>query len=143
MTQIGPAFGVAPDPTVLSIICKPEAVVMVFPAVWAAAPDGAAKTKTPTVPIATAKAIGRLRNGKRRIFSASFLTEGELACAVGTPQYPSALPSLRGSEPPVSVPLSQSIQIAWPPPSGGTTLVVLCPSFFRPSTISAGTPSSS
>ena len=34
------------------------------------------------------------------------------------PQYPSAQPSLRGSEPPVSVPLSQSIQIAWPPPSG-------------------------
>src|SRR5882672_1912763 len=59
------------------------------------------------------------------------------------PQYPSAQPSLRGSEPPVSVPLSQSIQIACPPPSGPTTLVVLCPSFLRPSTISAGTPSSS
>ena len=27
-------------------------------------------------------------------------------------QYPSAQPSLRGSEPPVSVPFSQSIQIA-------------------------------
>src|SRR5664279_3976076 len=58
-------------------------------------------------------------------------------------QYPSAQPSLRGSEPPVSVPLSQSIQIAWPPPSGPTTLVVLCPSFFRPSTMADGTPSSS
>jgi hypothetical protein len=58
-------------------------------------------------------------------------------------QYPSAQPSLRGSEPAVSVPLSQSIQIAWPPPSGPTTLVVLCPSFCRPSTMAAGTPSSS
>jgi hypothetical protein len=60
-------LGVAPVPTVESIICKPEAVVMVFPAVWAAAPDGAAKRMTPTVAIATAKAMGRLRNGKRRI----------------------------------------------------------------------------
>jgi hypothetical protein len=42
-----------------------------------------------------------------------------------TYQYPSAQPSLRGSEPPVSVPLSQSMQIAWPPPSGATSLVVL------------------
>src|SRR5471032_707450 len=61
----------------------------------------------------------------------------------GRNQYPSAQPSLRGSEPPVSVPLSQSIQIAWPPPSGPTTLVVSCPIFFRPSTTEAGTPSSS
>src|SRR6266480_865608 len=41
MTQIWPGFGVAPVPTVLSMICKPDAVVMVFPAVWADAPDGA------------------------------------------------------------------------------------------------------
>src|SRR5229473_192725 len=69
MTQIWPGFGVAPVPTVESIICKPEAVVMVFPAVWAAAPDGAAKRKTPAAPAATAKAMERLRNRKRRIFS--------------------------------------------------------------------------
>ena len=35
MTQIWPGFGDAPVPTVVSMICKPEAVVMVFPAVWA------------------------------------------------------------------------------------------------------------
>ena len=35
MTQIWPDFGDAPVPTLLSMICKPEAVVMGFPAVWA------------------------------------------------------------------------------------------------------------
>jgi hypothetical protein len=35
MTQIWPDFGDAPVPTLLSITCKPEAVVMGFPAVWA------------------------------------------------------------------------------------------------------------
>ena len=35
MTQVWPDFGEAPVPTVLSMICKPEAVVMGFPAVWA------------------------------------------------------------------------------------------------------------
>jgi len=34
MTQVCPAFGDAPVPTVESMICKPEAVVMGFP-VWA------------------------------------------------------------------------------------------------------------
>jgi hypothetical protein len=40
MTQVWPDFGDAPVPTLLSMICKPEAVVteaevMGFPAVWA------------------------------------------------------------------------------------------------------------
>ena len=35
MTQVWPGFGEAPVPTLLSMICKPEAVVMGFPAVWA------------------------------------------------------------------------------------------------------------
>jgi len=35
MTQVWPDFGEAPAPTLLSMICKPEAVVMGFPAVWA------------------------------------------------------------------------------------------------------------
>jgi hypothetical protein len=42
MTQIWPDFGEAPEPTVLSDICNPDAVVMVFPAVWAAAMVGQA-----------------------------------------------------------------------------------------------------
>jgi hypothetical protein len=37
MTQVWPGFGDAPVPTLLSDICKPDAVVMVFPAVWATA----------------------------------------------------------------------------------------------------------
>src|SRR5258707_14636277 len=78
MTQIWPGFGVAPVPTVESIICKPEAVGMVFPAVWAEAPDGA-RRRTPAM--ATAMAIGRFRNWKRRIFLASLLTGREVAFA--------------------------------------------------------------
>src|SRR4051794_2133049 len=36
MTQVWPVFGDAPVPSLLSMICKPEAVVMgFFPAVWA------------------------------------------------------------------------------------------------------------
>src|SRR5712671_4194552 len=77
MTQIWPGFGVAPVPTVESIICKPEAVVMVFPEVWAEAPDGARRTPA----MAMAMAIGKLRNWKRRIFLASLLTGREVACA--------------------------------------------------------------
>src|SRR6185312_17229799 len=42
MTQVWPDFGDAPVPTLLSMICKPEAVVMGFPAVWADAVKGMA-----------------------------------------------------------------------------------------------------
>jgi hypothetical protein len=51
------------------MICKPEAVVMVFPAVWAAAMVGTAKRKAPAM--AMAKAVERLRNCKRRIVQLS------------------------------------------------------------------------
>src|SRR5436309_10871178 len=78
MTQIWPGFGVAPVPTVLSMICKPDAVVMVFPAVWADAPDGARRSTPAT---AMARAIGKLRNWQRRILLASLLTGREVACA--------------------------------------------------------------
>src|SRR5712671_2451643 len=37
MTQIWPGFGEAPVPTLPSMICKPDGVVMGFPAVWAVA----------------------------------------------------------------------------------------------------------
>ena len=40
MTQVWPGFGDAPVPGVVSMICKPEGVVMVFPAVCAAAVVG-------------------------------------------------------------------------------------------------------
>jgi len=54
-------------------------------------------------------------------------------------QYPSAQAVLAGVGTAGQRALVQSIQIAWPPPSGPTMLVVLWPSFFRPSTISPGT----
>src|SRR5260370_22994189 len=78
MTQLWPGLGGAPVPTVESIICKPEAVVMVFPAVWAEAADGA-RRRTPAM--AMAMAIGRFRNWKRRIFLASLLTGREVVFA--------------------------------------------------------------
>src|ERR1700730_498301 len=55
------------------MICKPEAVVMVFPAVWAGAPDGATTRKTPARVMT--KALVRLLK-QRRIFSAFLATEG-------------------------------------------------------------------
>jgi hypothetical protein len=55
MTQVWPGFGDAPVPTVVSVICKPEGVVMVFPAVWATAMVGTLANDTPT--IANAKAV--------------------------------------------------------------------------------------
>src|SRR3979490_3225870 len=57
MTQIWPDLGVAPVPTVLSIICKPDAVVMVFPAVWAAAMVGTHIDEAPMTAIASADSI--------------------------------------------------------------------------------------
>src|SRR5437868_7543365 len=48
MTQVWPGFGLAPVPTLLSDICKPEAVVMGFPAVWAVAVWVGASATTPT-----------------------------------------------------------------------------------------------
>jgi hypothetical protein len=54
MTQIWPGFGVAPVPTVLSVICKPDGVVMVFPAVWAAAMVGTHGNDIATIVIAAA-----------------------------------------------------------------------------------------
>src|SRR5260370_35483520 len=99
MTQIWPGFGVAPVPTVESVICKPEGVVMVFPAVWANTLGGIAMRRTP----ATATAIGRFRNMSCRIFSNSFVTGTESLTHRRFVQYPSAQPSLPGYDPPVSV----------------------------------------
>jgi hypothetical protein len=57
---------------------------------------------------------GEARSGMR--FGYASLESGTIGHPVSEAeralQYPSAQPSLRGSEPPVSVPLSQSIQIA-------------------------------
>jgi hypothetical protein len=69
MTQICPGFGEAPVPTLLSVICKPEGVVMVFPTAWAAAVVGAPAAKTPANTLTKANtARGRAR-GKARIIS--------------------------------------------------------------------------
>jgi hypothetical protein len=65
MTQVWPGFGVAPVPTVLSIICKPDAVVMVFPAVWAAAMVGTHIDEAPITAIVTANSVEILASFRR------------------------------------------------------------------------------
>jgi hypothetical protein len=67
MTQIWPGFGEAPVPTVESIICNPEAVVMTFPAVWAVAKVGTKTNDMAAIVTATADAIESFENGRRRI----------------------------------------------------------------------------
>ena len=67
MTQIWPGFGEAPVPTVVSMICKPEGVVMDFPAVWAAAMVGASANGTTTTIIATAASIEVFARSKHRM----------------------------------------------------------------------------
>jgi hypothetical protein len=67
MTQVWPGFGVAPVPTLLSDICKPDAVVMVFPAVWAAAGVGENVSGMVKMVIAIAEASENLADRKRRI----------------------------------------------------------------------------
>src|SRR3982074_2084048 len=67
MTHIWPDLGVAPVPTVLSMICKPDAVVMVFPAVWAAAMGGTHIDEAPMTAIVTADSIEILASFGRRI----------------------------------------------------------------------------
>jgi hypothetical protein len=67
MTHIWPDLGVAPVPTVLSMICKPDAVVMVFPAVWAAAMVGTHIDEAPMTAMVTADSIEILASFRRRI----------------------------------------------------------------------------
>src|SRR4051794_20015047 len=67
MTQIWPGFGAAPVPTVESIICKPDVVVMVFPAVWAAAGVETFAGKTAMIVIATADIIKIFASWRRGI----------------------------------------------------------------------------
>ena len=57
-------------------------------------------------------------------------------------QYPSAKPSLRGSDPPQSTPRARSIQIACPPPCGRSTTTGSWPRRASASTVAAGTPRS-
>jgi hypothetical protein len=54
-------LGLAPVPTLVSVICKPDAVVMGFPALCAVAVDGA----PPAMPIAAAAAMAKANILKR------------------------------------------------------------------------------
>src|SRR5260370_5813189 len=67
MTQICPGFGVAPVPTLLWLIFRPDGVVVVAPAAWAIAAVGAMSAKAPASAVATAAAATALANGKARI----------------------------------------------------------------------------
>jgi hypothetical protein len=72
MTQIWPGFGEAPAPTVESMICKPEDVVMVFPAVWAVAGVGTHASGAATMVIANVDTIEIVANERRRILALPF-----------------------------------------------------------------------
>jgi hypothetical protein len=65
MTQVWPGAGEAPVPTLLSMICKPEAVVMGFPAVWADAVLMAAGVATADA--MAAKAVRKIVRREKRI----------------------------------------------------------------------------
>src|ERR1700675_4399096 len=67
MTQVWPGFGDAPVPGVVSMICKPEGVVMVFPAVCAAAVVGTHACDAAKTVITIAANIGSLACWRRRI----------------------------------------------------------------------------
>src|ERR1700753_3596999 len=69
MTQIWPGCGEGPVPTTVSMICKPEGVVTGFPVVWACAIEGASEKDAPATPMAKARASGRFRYLKRRMFN--------------------------------------------------------------------------
>src|SRR5512137_2822909 len=81
MTQIWPGFGDAPVPAVVSIICKPEGVVMVFPAVWAAAMVGTQANGTAAIVIAIAASIGIFADLRRRIGAPSGSRIGSVSSA--------------------------------------------------------------
>src|SRR5215212_10162016 len=67
MTQVWPVFGVAPVPSLLSMICKPEAVVMgFFPAVWADASCVAIGVETAAA--TAARAVRMIVRREDRIF---------------------------------------------------------------------------
>src|SRR5580704_3824093 len=67
MTQIWPGLGVAPVPTLVSVICKPDAVVMGFPAACAIAVVGEPTTNMPAVAVTRASATRAPARGKARI----------------------------------------------------------------------------
>jgi hypothetical protein len=76
MTQIWPGFGDAPVPTLLSVICSPDGVVMVFPAVWADTLVGMARG----MEIAAAMAANTVLTTVRlvdRILEGSFLAKAD------------------------------------------------------------------
>src|SRR4051794_25459786 len=66
MTQVWPFFGEAPVPTLPSLICKPDGVVMAFPAACAIAVVGATAT-TPATEVARASVSRAARREKARI----------------------------------------------------------------------------
>jgi hypothetical protein len=77
MTQVWPVFGDAPVPTLLSMICKPEAVVMGFPAVWAEAILMAIGVATAAA--TAAHAVRMIVRREDRIFGTSFERPQSLA----------------------------------------------------------------
>src|SRR3954462_9974188 len=90
MTQVWPGFGDAPVPTTLSMICKPEAVVMGFPAVWANAIREA--TGVATAAAKAANAVWMMVRREDRIFENTF---SSMKRDVSSASKPALLPRWR------------------------------------------------
>src|SRR5882672_5798781 len=84
MTQIWPGCGVAPVPILLSVICKPDAVVIGFPTPWATAVLGAA-ADMPTNAATRASASRAVACGKARILVLLWDASGERGACVAQP----------------------------------------------------------
>src|SRR5215813_470250 len=67
MTQICPGFGVAPVPTLLSVIFRPDGVVVVAPAVWAVAAVGSRAASAPANAVTRPSTATALAGGNMRI----------------------------------------------------------------------------
>src|SRR5215467_9549768 len=77
MTQICPGFGVAPVPTLLSVIFRPDGVVMVAPAAWAVAAVGSRAASAPANAVTRPSTATALAGGNMRILSNSVDVVGE------------------------------------------------------------------
>src|SRR6478609_3306819 len=84
MTQVCPVLGVAPVPAFVSVILRPDDVVMVAPVIWAVVPVGATAATMP----ANAIAIGVVARSKARILGSLIdcvVVQAAATCSVRRP----------------------------------------------------------
>jgi hypothetical protein len=93
MTQVWPGFGAAPVPTVVSMICKPDGVVMGFPADWAVAV--VTRTGVETAAAMTANAVWMIVRRDDRIYGYLSLIKRKVSSATGQGLPPRPLTQIR------------------------------------------------